>query len=554
MANLLKREFQAFQELLFEMAQQLSLDALLKLIVERLSDYEEIALARIWLIQPGDICPSCPMATECKDIDRCLHLMASSGRSLTPDGGDWSRTDGGYRRIPFGLRKVGRIAVNGQTVEVMNVNKDSETFADIEWAQREQISSFGGQPLIFRGEILGVLAIFSRRHLKEGVLPMLRMVADHAAIAIANARAFEKINQLKRQFEVENIYLKEEFYTAQSYGDLIGKSPAHQKIIQQIELVAPTNASVLILGETGTGKELIARELHRRSLRHDKPLIKVNCAATPKELWNSEFLGHVKGAFTGAVKDRMGRLMAADKGAMFLDEVGETSLEHQSKLLRIIQEGEFERVGEEKTQKVDIRFISATNRSLDREVELGQFRKDLYYRLNVFPIEVPPLRQRVEDIPLLAEYFINLIARKMNRPKPALTRRQITRLQSYEWPGNIRELQNVVERAMIRSRSGTIELDLQNIPGNTTLSFPAFRAREGVPVEVLPEAEMIKRQRENIIAALRQTNWKVHGPGGAAELLGIKPTTLASRIKKMGLERPQHRLSEGGSGAGEIEH
>ncbi len=465
--------------------------------------------------------------------------MASSGRSLSPDDGDWSRTDGTYRRIPFGHRKVGGIAVNGQTVEALNVDKDAETFVDIEWAQREQINSFGGQPLIFRGEILGVLAIFSRRHLKEGVLPMLRMVADHAAIAIANARAFEKINQLKSQLEVENIYLKEEFHAAQAYGDLIGMSPAHQKIIQQVELVAPTDASVLILGETGTGKELIARELHRRSLRHDKPLIKVNCAAIPKELWNSEFLGHVKGAFTGAVKDRMGRLMAADRGTMFLDEVGETSLEHQSKLLRIIQEGEFERVGEEKTQKVDVRFVSATNRSLDKAVESGQFRNDLYYRLNVFPIEVPPLRQRVEDIPLLAEYFLNLIAQKMHRPIPTLTLRQITMLQSYEWPGNIRELQNVLERAMIISRSGTIELDLQNIPGYTVLSFPASRAREGVPVEVHPEAEMIKRHRENIIAALGKTKWKIHGPGGAAELLGIKPTTLASRISKMGLEKPR---------------
>jgi len=465
MVNLLNSEFQAFQELLFEMAQQLSLDALLKLIVERLADYEEIALSRIWLILPGDICPSCPMAAQCVDNNKCLHLMASSGRSVRPDGENWSRTDGSYRRIPFGHRKVGRIGVDGQPFEAINVDKDTETFADIEWARNEQISSFGGQPLIFRGEILGVLAIFSRRNLKEGLLPMLRMVADHVAIAIANARAFEKISQLKSQLEVENIYLKEEFNTAQAYGDLIGMSPDHQKVVQQIELVAPTNASVLILGETGTGKELVARELHRRSLRQDKPLIKVNCAAVPKELWNSEFLGHVKGAFTGAVKDRMGRLMAADRGTMFLDEVGETPLEHQSKLLRIIQEGEFERVGEEKTQRVDIRFISATNRPLDRAVELTQFRKDLYYRLNVFPIEVAPLRRRVEDIPLLAEYFLSLIARKMNRPKPSLTQKQITMLQSYDWPGNIRELQNVLERAMIRSRSGLIALDLQNISG-----------------------------------------------------------------------------------------
>jgi transcriptional regulator with GAF, ATPase, and Fis domain len=514
-------DFGEFQALLFEMAQQLSLDALLNLIAQRLADYEEIALARLWLIQPGDICPSCPMATECKDNHTCLHLMASAGQSLNPEGVDWSRTDGRFRRFPLGVRKVGRIAVTGQTVEVINIGEHSDTFVDRDWAEREQIISFGGQPLIFRGEILGVLAIFSRRHLREGILPMLRIVANHASIAIANARAFEKITQLKSQLEVENIYLKEEFNTAQAYGDLIGQGPAHQKVMQQIDLVAPTDASVLIFGETGTGKELIGRELHRRSQRHKKPLIKVNCAAVPKELWNSEFLGHVKGAFTGA----------------FLDEVGETPLEHQSKLLRIIQEGEFERVGEEKTQKVNIRFISATNRSLDSEVEIGQFRKDLYYRLNVFPIEVAPLRHRVEDIPLLADYFLNLIARKMNRTKPKLTQKHIAMLQGYDWPGNIRELQNVMERAMIRSRSGAIDLDLQNIPGHTALSFPASRTREEIPVEVLPEVEMLRRHRDNTIAALRRSNWKIYGTGGAAELLGIKPTTLTSRIKKMGLEK-----------------
>jgi transcriptional regulator with GAF, ATPase, and Fis domain len=530
-------DFGEFQALLFEMAQQLSLDALLNLIAQRLADYEEIALARLWLIQPGDICPSCPMATECKDNHTCLHLMASAGQSLNPEGVDWSRTDGRFRRFPLGVRKVGRIAVTGQTVEVINIGEHSDTFVDRDWAEREQIISFGGQPLIFRGEILGVLAIFSRRHLREGILPMLRIVANHASIAIANARAFEKITQLKSQLEVENIYLKEEFNTAQAYGDLIGQGPAHQKVMQQIDLVAPTDASVLIFGETGTGKELIGRELHRRSQRHKKPLIKVNCAAVPKELWNSEFLGHVKGAFTGAIKDRMGRLMAADNGSMFLDEVGETPLEHQSKLLRIIQEGEFERVGEEKTQKVNIRFISATNRSLDSEVEIGQFRKDLYYRLNVFPIEVAPLRHRVEDIPLLADYFLNLIARKMNRTKPKLTQKHIAMLQGYDWPGNIRELQNVMERAMIRSRSGAIDLDLQNIPGHTALSFPASRTREEIPVEVLPEVEMLRRHRDNTIAALRRSNWKIYGTGGAAELLGIKPTTLTSRIKKMGLEK-----------------
>lgn len=539
MANLLNSEFQAFQELLFEMAQQLSLDALLKLIVERLADYEEIALARIWLIHQGDICPSCPMATECKSKDRCLHLMASSGRSLSTDGGDWSRTDGNFRRFPFGLRKVGRIAVNGQPFEAINVDNDPETFADIEWAQREQIKSFGGQPLIFRGEIMGVLAIFSRRQLKEGVLPLLRMIADHAAIAIANARAFEKINHLKSQLEAENIYLKEEFHTAQAFGELIGQSPAHHNVLQQIKLVAPTDASVLILGETGTGKELIAREVHRKSNRRKKPMVKVNCAAVHGELWNSEFFGHVKGSFTGAVKDRVGRLSAADGGTMLLDEVGETHLEHQSKLLRVLQEGEFERVGEQKVQKVDIRFISSTNRSLHSDLESGQFRKDLYYRLNVFPIEVAPLRERREDIPLLAEYLLGIAAKKMNRSKPTLTSKHFRTLQEYDWPGNIREMQNILERAMIRSRSGRIHLDLSEPiePGIFLAKKSGLHGDQAV--KVLPETAVKEMIRENTLAALSSTDWKVYGTGGAAELLGIQPTTLMSRIKKMKLERPQ---------------
>ncbi|MCK5353336.1 sigma 54-interacting transcriptional regulator, partial [bacterium] len=532
------KDLHAFHQLLLEMARQLSLDNLLSLIVERLSDFEEIAIARLWLIRPADICSSCPMQAECTERSSCLHLMASAGRSLYPAIGNWSNTDGQFRRFPIGGRKVGMVAQSGNPLEINDIWEPADGVVDREWAQRERITSFAGQPLIYRGETLGVLAIFTRKSIKEGIPPMLRMLADHAAISISNARAFEEITHLKSQFEAENIYLKEEFHTAQAFGDIIGQSPAHNNVLQQIELVAPTDASVLILGETGTGKELIARQVHQKSNRHKKPMVKVNCAAVPTELWNSEFLGHVKGAFTGAVKDRVGRLSAADGGTMLLDEVGETPLGHQSKLLRVLQEGEFERVGEEKTQKVDVRFISATNRSLHSDLESGQFRKDLFYRLNVFPIEVAPLRERREDIPLLAEYFLGIAARKMNRMKLTLTSEHLRTLQEYDWPGNIREMQNVLERAMIRSRSGKVHLDLNGPIEPTMPTSEKAVLNQDQTVKVLPEARVRKMIRENTMAALSSSDWKVYGPGGAAELLGIQPTTLMSRMKKMGLEKP----------------
>ena len=539
MSTVTEKDLNAFHQLLLEMSQQFSLDNLLSLIVNRVADLEEIAIARLWLIRPPDICTSCPMGPECTEKGECLHLMASAGRSLHSSIGDWSRTDGQFRRFPVGGRKVGMIAQSGNPLEINDIWEPPIGVVDTGWALREKITSFAGQPLSYRGKTLGVLAIFSRKSIKEGILPMLRMLANHAAISISNVRAFEEITHLKSQLEVENIYLKEEFHTAQAFGDIIGQSPAHNNVLQQIELVAPTDASVLILGETGTGKELIAREVHRKSKRRQKPMVKVNCAAVPNELWTSEFLGHVKGAFTGAVKDRLGRLSAADGGTLLLDEVGETPLEHQSNLLRVLQEGEFEKVGEERTQKVDIRFISATNRSLHSDLESGRFRKDLFYRLNVFPIEVAPLRERREDIPLLAEYFLGILARKMNRSKLTLTSEQLKTLQEYDWPGNIREMQNVLERTMIRSRSGKVHLDLNGPMEPGTPPAEKSGPQGNQAVKVLPEARIKRMIRENTMAALGSTDWKVYGSGGAAELLGIQPTTLMSRMKKMGLEKPR---------------
>ena len=306
-----------------------------------------------------------------------------------------------------------------------------------------------------------------------------------------------------------------------------------RQVLDQIEPVAPTEANVLILGESGTGKELVAREIHNRSPREGRPLIKVNCASIPKDLYESEFFGHVQGAFTGAVKDRTGRFELADGGTLFLDEVSEIPLELQSKLLRVLQEGQFERVGEERTRDVSVRIVAATNRDLKDEVAAGRFRQDVYYRLNVFPIEVIPLRDRKVDIPLLATHFVGQGAKRLRLDAPRLNQGHVLKLQSYDWPGNVRELQNVVERAVIVSQSGVIRFDL---PGETTTASSATRtSAKGTHEpqgEVLPEKEMRRRERENILNALRKTSWKIYGADGAAEFLGIHPTTLSSRIKK----------------------
>jgi len=343
--------------------------------------------------------------------------------------------------------------------------------------------------------------------------------------------------------ELQNAYLQEEVREAKALGDIIGQHVSIQRMLRQIEMVAPTDATVLVLGESGTGKELVARELHRRSRRNDRPLIRVNCASVPRELYESEFFGHVKGAFTGAIKDRAGRFEAADGGTLFLDEVGEIPFELQSKFLRVLQEKQYERVGEERTRTVDVRIIAATNRDLKKEVAAGRFREDLYYRLNVFPLDVPPLRDHKTDIPLLTAHFLQQTAQRLRAPVPRFTETQARLLQSYDWPGNVRELQNVTERAFILAQNGVLQFSL---PSGVTLSHPAPGHSESADApgpgaemaSVLSEAEVRAFERRNTLAALHQANWKVHGPNGAAELLGIKPTTLVSRIQKMGLKRP----------------
>jgi len=319
--------------------------------------------------------------------------------------------------------------------------------------------------------------------------------------------------------------------------EIVGASSAYRKVLKRIAMVAPTDSTVLIQGETGTGKELVALEIHKISRRKDQPLVRVNCASIPKELYESEFFGHVRGAFTGAFKDRVGRFEAAHGGTLFLDEIGEVPLDLQSKLLRALQEKQYERVGDERTKRADVRIIAATNRDLKQEVEAGRFRQDLYYRLNVFPVEVAPLRERREDIPLLAKYFVGLLAKELKCPKPRLTEAGVASLQNYDWPGNVRELRNVIERAIIVAGGKALDFELPMANVAPMLSLPVFETRDSVEPEFLTEPEIQRRERENLRIVLQKSGWKIKGADGAAELLGVKPTTLISRIKKMGLKR-----------------
>lgn len=369
----------------------------------------------------------------------------------------------------------------------------------------------------------------------DGAVVIFRDVSRRKELERQREKAFEEIAALTEQLEQERDYLRDEINITQNFGEIVGQSRALKRTLAQIEAVAPTPANVLILGESGVGKEMIARAIHSQSDRARRPLVKVNCASIPRDLFESDFFGHVQGAFTGAHRDRVGRLQLADGGTLFLDEVGEIPLALQSKLLRALQEHEFERVGDDRTVKVDVRVVAATNRNLEDEVRKGRFREDLYYRLSVFPVEVPPLRERSDDIGPLAMHFLESICREFGREPLQMTRSQLQRLKARNWPGNIRELRNVIERAIISSSGSRLQLEAVLPAAGTTNVQPSADKPESH--EFLTDAEFRELEKTNLVAALRQSNGQVWGDGGAADLLGVKPSTLRCRMRAFGITR-----------------
>ncbi|MDX2251039.1 MAG: sigma 54-interacting transcriptional regulator [Nitrospira sp.] len=510
----------------------------LRSITEGIAQCPNTVLTRIWLVEPDASCDLCRILEDIPEGEQSLHLVASAGLPRDPQS-DYGRLDGSFHRFPLGERKIGRVAATGEPLWLAGLQGNEEWMARPAWFTREGVRTFAAQPLTYRDEILGVLGLFDRGLFNEEAFEWLRIFADYAAVSIANAKAYEEIDLLRARLEEENLYLREEVTAALGMGEFVGESQALQHVLRQVELVAPTDAAVLITGESGTGKELVARAIHDRSPRKDRALIKVNCSAVPDTLFESEFFGHVKGAFTGALADRPGRFEMADHGTLFLDEIGEVPLPMQAKLLRVLQEGEFERIGETKTRKVNVRIVAATNRDLKREAEAGRFREDLFYRLSVFPIHIPPLRERREDIPKLAVHFIAQSAKRMNRRSPRLTQAALSQLAAHHWPGNVRELQNVVERAIILSQGRTLDIHLPSSPSRPpgVPSAPAPLASQ-----VATRQEWRRQERENISQALRLTKGKIFGANGAAVLLGMKPTTLASRIKSLGIKKTKPDL------------
>jgi len=417
--------------------------------------------------------------------------------------------------------------------------------------------SYLGVPVLDpAGPLVGHLVILDDKPMPDTTraLPILRTFAARAGAELARLRADEnlraalvEVERLRNRLQEENVYLQDEIHIEHNYAELVGSSPALLDVLRQVEQVAPTDATVLVYGETGTGKELVARAIHKRSPRHERPLVKVNSSAISAGLVESELFGHVKGAFTGAIERHLGRFALADHGTIFLDEVGELPLETQVKLLRVLQEQEFEPVGSSQTVKVDVRVIAATNRDLSEAVREGRFRADLFYRLNVVELRVPPLRDRAGDIPQLAMFFLGRFAKKFGRPTQTISAETMERLVRYPWPGNIRELQNVIERAVVLSRGPVLELGRDLLPAVSRPDAAPSGEREKPSAERATPSGLAgaleETERAHIVAALERTDGVIEGPRGAAKLLEIHPNTLRSRMEKLGIKRTGPRTS-----------
>lgn len=451
-----------------------------------------------------------------RDVMRLWLLVTSTPSTISPG-----------LELPIDESPGGLVWKTQQPLSVDDVTHERRFPKLTALLQENGVQSFCVVPLTTAQRRLGAMGFGSLqpRTYREAELTFMQQVAKQIAVAVENALGYKQIAELKEKLSKEKLYLEEEIRTEYNFEEIIGDSAPLKKVLKQVEIVAPTDSTVLILGETGTGKELLARAIHNLSERRERTFVKMNCAAIPTGLLESELFGHERGAFTGAIATKVGRFELADAGTLFLDEVGDIPLELQSKLLRVLQEQEFERLGSTRTIRVNVRVVAATNQDLGEMVEKKEFRSDLYYRLNVFPLMIPPLRERREDIPVLVRYFAQKFARQLNRPVERIPADTMDALTAYAWPGNIRELENLVERAVILSTG----LDLL-VPLGELKSLQA--ANHSSSVVTLETAE-----REHIVRALNATNWVIGGPAGAATKLGMKRTTLQSKMQKLGISR-----------------
>jgi len=394
-------------------------------------------------------------------------------------------------------------------------------------------------PLVSRGRVLGIFGVvkYQDNAFNSDDIEFLTQIANQVAIAVENALAFGQIRELKDKLAQEKLYLEDEIRSEMNFAQIVGKSASLRRVLKQVETVAPTDSTVLIYGDTGTGKELIARAIHDLSPRRSKPFVKLNCAAIPTGLLESELFGHEKGAFTGAIAQRIGRFEVANGGTIFLDEIGEIPLELQTKLLRVLQEREFERLGSSRTLRTDARLIAATNRDLETMVSEQKFRSDLFFRLNVFPVHVPPLRDRQGDIPLLVRHFTQQFSKRMNKVIETIPTATMDALCRYHWPGNIRELQNVIERAVIVSSGPVLSVDVADLKFSKADHVVEIATTPKSPINGALHDVLEQSERQQILKALEQSNWVVAGPKGAAAHLGMKRSTLQQRIHKLGIAR-----------------